>query len=116
MIKILYNPRCSKSRQALEFLKEKVDKKDIQIVEYLHNVPSVECLSDVCKKLNISPRELIRKKEDIYKKLRDKYGEPTEEQALDWMHDNPKIIERPIVINGEKAAIGRPIENIIAII
>ena len=109
-VKIWHNPRCSKSRNTLELLNEKGV--EVEIVKYLDTPPNKEELKEMLKMLNISARELMRTKEDIYKELNLK-DENSEEKLIDAMVENPKLIERPIVIKDGKAAIGRPIENII---
>ena len=108
-MKILHNPRCSKSRQGLSILQEA--KVDIEIIEYLKNPLTKEEVKDVLKKLNISPIDLVRKNEAIWK---EKFKNKTlsEEQIIQAMVDNPKLIERPIILSGDKAVIGRPPENI----
>ena len=112
-VTIWHNPRCSKSRDAISLLKEK--SVEAEVVKYLDNPPSKEELIDMLKMLGISARELMRTKEAIYKELGLK--DVTDEDALiDAMVNNPKLIERPIVIKDGKAAIGRPIENIMELI
>ena len=110
---IWHNPRCGKSRDALKLLNEKSI--DADVVKYLDTPPSREEIVDVIKMLNIEPRALMRTKESIYKELNLK-EETDDEKLIDAMVENPKLIERPVVINGDKAAIGRPIENIIEIL
>ena len=112
-VKIWHNPRCSKSRNAAALLEEKGV--DAEVVKYLDTPPSREEIVEVLKMLGITARELMRTKEDIYKELGLK--EVTDEEKLiDAMAENPKLIERPIVIKDGKAAIGRPIENIIELL
>jgi arsenate reductase len=112
-VRIWHNPRCSKSRNAVTLLEEKGV--DAEVVKYLDTPPSKEELVDMLKMLGIGARELMRTKEAIYKELELK--NVTDEDALiDAMVANPKLIERPIVIKDGKAAIGRPIENIIELI
>ena len=112
-VTIWHNPRCSKSRNAVSLLEEKGV--EAEIVKYLDTPPSKEELINMLKMLGISARELMRTKEAIYKELGLK--DVTDEDALiDAMVNNPKLIERPIVIKDGKAAIGRPIENIIELI
>ncbi len=109
-ITIYHNPKCSKSRQTLELLKEKgIEPK---VIEYLKNIPTKEELKELIKKLNITPKDLLRTNEDIYKELKKQNGEPNEMQAIEWMLENPKLIERPIVVKNDKAVLGRPPENI----
>jgi arsenate reductase len=109
-ITIWHNPRCSKSRNAVTLLEEKGI--DPEVVKYLDTPPSKEELKEMLHMLGITARELMRTKEAIYKELNLK--EVTdEEQLIEAMVEHPKLIERPIVIKDGKAAIGRPIENII---
>jgi arsenate reductase len=107
---IWHNPRCSKSRNAVTLLEEKGI--DADVVKYLDTPPSKEELKEVLKMLGISARELMRTKEAIYKEL-DLKEVSDEAQLIEAMVEHPKLIERPIVIKDGKAAIGRPIENII---
>ena len=109
-VTIWHNPRCSKSRNAVALLEEKGV--DADIVKYLDTPRSKEELVDMLKMLGISARELMRTKEAIYKELNLK-EEADEDKLIEAMVANPKLIERPIVIKEGKAAIGRPIENII---
>jgi len=109
MIKIYHNPRCSKSRQGLEILEN--SRKQFEIIKYLENIPSKEELSSIIKKLQIQPIELVRKNEAIWKENY-KGKELTDSEIVTAMIQNPKLIERPIVINNGKAVIGRPLENI----
>ena len=112
-VTIWHNPRCSKSRNAVALLEEKGV--ESEVVKYLDTPPSKEELVAMLKMLGISARELMRTKEDIYKAL-DLKNEHDEEKLIEAMVENPKLIERPIVIKDGKAAIGRPIENIIELI
>lgn len=107
---IWHNPRCSKSRQALELLNDKGIEADV--VKYLETTPSVEAIKDVLKKLNISARELMRTKEDEYKELGLK-DETDEEKLIKAMIEHPKLIERPIIVKGDKAVLGRPPEKVL---
>ena len=113
MIKIYHNPRCKKSREGLAIL-EKSNKK-FEIVRYLDDIPSAETLSEMIKLLKITPIQLIRKTESIWKE-RFKGKEMSDAEIIEAMISNPKLIERPIVINNNKAVIGRPPENIISIL
>ena len=110
---IWHNPRCSKSRNALTLLEEKGV--DVEVVKYLDTPPSRVELVVVLEMLGLSAKGLMRSKEDIYKELG--INEINDEEMLiSLMVANPKLIERPIVIKDGKAAIGRPIENIIELI
>ena len=112
-VTIWHNPRCSKSRNALALLEEKGV--ETEVVKYLDTPPSKKELVDILKVLGIAARELMRTKEDIYKELKLK-DETDEDKLIEAMADNPKLIERPIVIKDSKAAIGRPIENILELV
>jgi arsenate reductase len=113
MIKIYHNPRCSKSRQSLEILEN--SGKEFETVKYLETIPSTEELKEVISLLNISPIDLVRKNEKIWKEEY-KGKELSDSEIIKAMVENPKLIERPIVINGNKAVVGRPPENIKEII
>lgn len=113
-VKIYHNPRCSKSRQTLELLHAQGI--EPEVIEYLKTPPSAAELNDILEKLGMEPRELMRKKEAEYKAagLDD---ESLDRQALiNGMINNPILIERPIVIANGKAAIGRPPEDVLAIL
>ena len=110
---ILHNPRCSKSREALKILEE--NGINTEIVKYLDTPPSEEEIKNILKMLGISARELMRTKEDIYKELQLK--DVTDENALTKaMAENPRLIERPIVIKNGKAVIGRPPEKVLELV
>ena len=113
MIKIYHNPRCSKSRQAVNLLEGSGNK--YEIIKYLEDIPTERELKEVIEKLNITPIELVRTKEKIWKEhFRGK--EMSDTEIIRAMLNYPILIERPIVINGNKAAIGRPIERIVDIL
>jgi arsenate reductase len=113
MTVIYHNPRCGKSRDTLAILIEKGE--DVQIVEYLKEVPTSEQLSEILALLGIAAEELIRKGETAYKE-NFKGKNLTEEEWISAMVAYPKLIERPIVLKNGKAAIGRPPENVLAIL
>ena len=108
-IQIWHNPKCSKSRAAMDLLESK--NIDANVVKYLETTPSKEQLKDVLKKLNMKASQLLRTGEDIYKELNLKQIDD-EDKLIDIMVENPILIERPIIINGEVAVIARPIENL----
>ena len=108
-MKIYHNPRCSKSRQGLAILKE--SGKDFKIIDYLKNPVTYKELEDIIDKLGISPIELIRKNEAVWKQ-EFKGKDLTNKELIEAMCAHPKLIERPIVIKGEKGVIGRPPEKI----
>jgi len=109
-IKIWHNPRCSKSREAVKIVEE--SGKNSEIVKYLETLPNVDDITNILKMLGISPRELMRTKEAIYKELNLK-EEDDEAKLILAMVENPKLIERPILIKGSQAIIGRPSSIII---
>ena len=113
MMKIYHNPRCSKSREGLGILKDR--NLDFEIVEYIKVPLTKEELSNIIKKLNIAPIDLVRKNESIWK---EKYrGQNLDnEQVLNAMVEHPKLIERPILVNGNLAVVGRPPEQFNSII
>lgn len=113
MIKIYHNPRCSKSRLGVALLEEKQQK--FEIIKYLDTPLSEEQLTEIIKLLNIAPLQLVRKTEKIWKENY-KGKELTDIQIMKAMVENPKLIERPIIINGNKAVIGRSTEKIINIL
>ena len=108
-IQIWHNPKCSKSRAAMELLEN--NNIDANVVKYLEQTPTKEQIKDVLKKLRISAKELLRTGEDVYKELNLK-DINDEEILIDFMVKNPILIERPIIIKGDKAVIARPIENL----
>ena len=110
---IYHNPRCSKSREGLAILKEA--NQDFEIIEYLKNPPTQDELSSIIEKLKIKPIELVRKTEAIWKE-NFKGKELTDEQIIKAMVENPKLIERPIVVIDNKAILGRPPELIKSIL
>lgn len=113
-IKIYHNPRCSKSRQTLALLEENGAQADV--IEYLKNAPTKQELKSVLSLLSISPRDLMRKGESVYKELNLKDASLSDEQLIQAMLDNPILIERPIVLANGKAAIGRPPESVLDIL
>jgi arsenate reductase len=111
---IYHNPKCSKCRATLEILKSKGV--EPTIIEYLKNPPAKEELEEIIQKLNIQPTELIRFKEEKAKELGiTATDDLTLEEWLKIMTENPVLIERPIVISEKGAVIGRPPENVLAI-
>lgn len=108
-MKILHNNRCSKSRSALEVLKNKGV--DFEIVNYLENPLSADEIKDLLKKLGLKAEAIIRKGEPDFK-ANYKGEKMTENDWIKAMVKFPKLIERPIIIKGDKAVVGRPAENI----
>lgn len=113
-IKIFHNPRCSKSRQTMDILKN--NDVDIAVVEYLKTPPDSSELDAVLTQLGLQPRELMRKHEKPYKENGLDNPDLSRQQLIQAMVDNPVLIERPIVIHGNKAVIGRPPEKVLEII
>ena len=111
---IYHNPRCSKSRQTLQLLQENNIEPDV--VLYLETPPDAATLKVLLKKLGIAPRELLRKGEDAYKELNLKDTGHSDDTLIQAMVSNPKLIERPIVVKGDKAVLGRPPENVLELL
>ena len=110
-VTIYHNPRCSKSRQTLSLLKERGI--EPRVIEYLKDPPDEETLKTILKKLGMTPAELIRKRE--YRAL----GLPEtddSETLIRRMIEHPEIIERPIVVAGSKARLGRPPERVLELL
>jgi len=113
-VKIYHNPRCSKSRETLSLLEEKGITPEI--TEYLKTPPDVKTLTEILDTLNMEPRQLMRTHEAEYKDNNLDNPDLTREQLIQAMVDFPKIMERPIVVNNGKVAIGRPPVNVLDII
>ncbi len=109
-ITIYHNPRCSKSRQTLQLLQDKGI--EPTIIEYLKTPPDAETLDTILTMLNMEPRELMRKQEAEYKEQGLNDDSLSRDQLIKAMTEYPKIIERPIVVSNNRAAIGRPPENV----
>lgn len=113
-IVIYHNPRCSKSRAALQLLQERGV--EPQIIEYLKTPPSASRLKELLAMLDMSPRDLMRKGEDPYKELGLSDTAKDDAALVAAMVDNPILIERPIVVTGGKARLGRPPEQVLDIL
>ncbi len=113
MIKIYHNPRCRKSREGLAIVES--TGKDFEIIHYLEDIPEKEELRKVLDCLSISPIQLVRKNETIWKE-NFKGKILSDEEIIEAMVKYPKLIERPIVIKGDRAVIGRPSETIIELL
>ena len=113
MIKIYHNSRCSKSREGLKVLED--SGKTFEVVKYLEEIPTKEELRNVISCLDIKPINLVRKSEAIWKE-KFKNLSLSDEELITAMIEHPKLIERPIVINGNRAVIGRPASNIDAVL
>ena len=109
-MKILHNPRCSKSRKTLALIEQAGIEPDV--VLYLETPPTAAELEEILGKLGLEPIELIRRGEEIYKQLGPGGRELSRQEAIELMVAHPILIERPIVIAGERAVLGRPPENV----
>jgi arsenate reductase (glutaredoxin) len=108
---IYHNPRCSKSRIAVNYLQE--NDYEFSIIEYLNNPPSAEELTNILAKLKISARQLLRTGEAEYKENNLKDLNLPETEIINFMSQYPKLIERPIIIKDQQACIARPLDNLI---
>jgi arsenate reductase len=109
MIQIYHNPRCGKSRNCLAFIQE--SEKEYEIINYLQETPSFEELHALIKNLDLEPIQLVRQKEKIWiENYKDK--QLSEDEIIQAMISNPILIERPIVVIGNKAIIGRELDKV----
>ncbi len=113
-VEIWHNPRCSKSRETLALLEER--NIDVKVFLYLEEQPDAMLIADILAKLDLSPRELLRKSEDAYKTLNLKDKDLADQQLVNAMVQEPKLIQRPIVINGKQARLGRPPAQVLEIL
>lgn len=113
-VTIWHNPRCSKSRATLSLLEKRGIKPEI--VRYLDQPPSADEIRAVLGKLGVSARDLMRKGEDAYKELNLADPALSEDRLIEAMAENPILIERPVVIKGDTAALGRPPEQVLDIL
>lgn len=111
MYTIYHNPRCSKSRQTLAIMNE--NNVDLKIIKYLVDPPTAKELEGISGKLTISPMDFIRKKESVFTELGLNNYNGSDFELCEIMSNNPKLIERPIVVKGNRAIIGRPPENVL---
>ena len=113
MIQIFHNNRCSKSREVLELINNAGQ--ELEVIEYLKQGPDAAALKDILKKLAMKPEQIIRKNEPLYK---DQFAGKilSDEEWIQVLVAHPILIERPIVVNGDKAVIGRPPENVLTIL
>jgi arsenate reductase len=112
--KIFHNPRCSKSRQTLQILKE--HDCEVEIINYLETDLDVSLIKDVLKKLSLKPRDILRTSEQDFKDNNLKEDNLSDDDLIEYMIKYPKLIERPIVIKGHTAVLGRPPENILELL
>lgn len=113
-VTIYHNPRCSKSRQTLKLLEDKGITPEV--VKYLETPPDTEMLGNLLKMLGLEPRDLMRQKEPEYTELNLDNPVLSREQLIQIMVEHPGLIERPIVVTRDKAAIGRPPEKVLTIL
>ena len=111
-MKIYHNPKCSKSRQTLELVRNKTS--EFEIIEYLKNPLTAKEITVLLSQLNIKPLALVRTQEIIWRENY-KGKELTDIEIINAMFENPKLIERPIVVKNNKAVIGRPPENVLGL-
>lgn len=111
---IYHNPRCSKSRKTLELLRAK--NIEPEIIEYLKSPPTCKQLAAILRLLDMGPRDLIRTGEAAYRENGIDDPSLTDDQLLDAMIEHPILIQRPIVVVGDRAAIGRPPENVLDLV
>ncbi len=111
---IWHNPRCSKSRETKKLLEDNGVELDVRL--YLEDPPSKALLKKTLQQLGMKPRELLRTKEDAYKEAGLDDKQLSDERVLTAMVEHPVLIERPVVVVGDKAAIGRPPENVLALL
>jgi arsenate reductase len=114
MVTIYHNPRCSKSRNALALLRD--NGVEPTIIEYLKTPPDGAQLADILTKLNLRPRDMMRRKEVLYRDLNLDDDSVSDDQLCAAMVANPILIERPIVLIGDRGIIGRPPEDVLTIL
>ncbi|MDG1475529.1 MAG: arsenate reductase (glutaredoxin) [Vicingaceae bacterium] len=112
-MKIYHNPRCSKSRETLQLINDAGV--EVEVVEYLKDIPTVKDLEKILMKLNLKPTDILRKGEAVYKE-KFKNSNFNDDEWIKVMLEYPKLIERPIVVKGNKAILGRPPQNVLDLI
>jgi arsenate reductase (glutaredoxin) len=113
MLKIYHNPRCSKSRETLKIIQDQ--NADVEIVEYLNEIPTASELKAILDKLGLEASQIIRKGEPIFKE-RFKGKNLTNDEWISAMVEFPKLMERPIVVKGDEAVLGRPPGNVLKLL
>lgn len=109
-IRIYHNPRCSKSRQALQLIRDAGV--EPEVIEYLKSPPSTEELQQILKKLGMDAQNLMRTGESLYRELGLAQRDLTPDEAVRILHEHPQLMERPIVVSARRAVIGRPPERV----
>ena len=113
-VTIYHNPKCSKSRQTLQLLRDQGI--EPRVIQYLKTPPDATTLAALLRKLDLKPRDLLRRKEAAYAELGLDRPELDDAALIEAMVEHPILIERPIVVNGAKAALGRPAEQVLDIL
>ena len=113
-LSLYHNPRCSKSRQTLELLT--TNGHQPQIIEYLTTPPDAAALDDIITALGVKPVAIRRTNEDEYKAARDEIEAMSRAEQIEWLAVNIRVLQRPIVVNGNQARIGRPPESVLEIL
>lgn len=113
-MKIYHNPQCSKSRQTLDLIRQAGV--EPEIIEYLKQPPDVDELSEILKLLGLEPRELMRSGEAIYRELGLAQLQISRSEQLEILVAHPRLIERPIVVDGRRAVLGRPPANVLELL
>ena len=114
MTTIYHNPRCSKSRATLALLNDRGIEADV--VEYLSDPPDADTLRSLTAMLGCSISDIVRKGEDVFRELGLDRRTPSEDELIDLVVANPRLLERPIVVHDGRAAMGRPPENVLSIL
>jgi len=109
MLKIYHNPRCRKSRTGLEYLKSRTE--DFEIIDYTRNGLSEAKLKEILLKMNKKPQDLVRTQEDIFKKEL-KGRTFNEDEWIKIIIENPRLLQRPIIVSEHKAVLAQPPENV----
>ncbi|MAF83479.1 MAG: arsenate reductase (glutaredoxin) [Gammaproteobacteria bacterium] len=113
-LSIYHNPKCSKSRQTLEILRS--NGHDPQIIEYLQIPPDADTLASIITALGAEPIDIMRTNEAEYKAAHSEIGSLNRTEQIQWLATNIRVLQRPIVINGNQARIGRPPESVLEIL
>lgn len=111
---IYHNPRCSKSRATLKLLND--NGYTPEVIEYLKTPPDAQTLTNLVAKLGVAPSDIMRTGEDAYRKDESSVAQMTMPEQISWLADHPQVLQRPIVVNGDRARIGRPPESVLEIL
>lgn len=113
-VTIYHNPRCSKSRAAMEFLEEKGI--EVEVIKYMDTPPDAPQLTKLLEQLNMKPRDIMRRHEAVFKEAGLDDPTFTDEELIEAMTQCPSLIERPIVVKDDKAVLARPVEALLDIL